>query len=223
MKGRERNSAFFQQGKADSSSISRSGGLSRLYKTAKETGKLNLSSRSLTDIPNEIFSLEKTLEEGEKFWEINPLTRLDLSSNVISNIPAGKFLLLKSDLNYLKFRDNRLASLPDDLFSCDQLRYLDLSLNKLRSIPEDIGELIALQELVLSDNELNTVPISISECKSLQTLELQNNVISTIPIVSFLLPQLVKLNLSSNKMSVLPSTISGLTRLGERACLSFLV
>jgi hypothetical protein len=69
MKNRERNPAFFQQNKNDDTSVS--GGLSRVYRNARESGKLNLSSRSLTEIPNAVFSLSTSLEEGEKFWEVN--------------------------------------------------------------------------------------------------------------------------------------------------------
>jgi hypothetical protein len=65
MKNRERNSAFFQQNKSKDS-----GGLTRVYRNARESGKLNLSSRSLTEIPDAVFSLPNSLEEGEKFWEV---------------------------------------------------------------------------------------------------------------------------------------------------------
>jgi hypothetical protein len=65
MKNRERNPAFFQQNKSEDS-----GGLTRVYRNARESGKLNLSSRSLTEIPDAVFSLSHSLEEGEKFWEV---------------------------------------------------------------------------------------------------------------------------------------------------------
>lgn len=69
MRNRERNPAFFQQSKNDDTSGS--GGLTRLYRSARESGKLNLSSRSLVEIPDIVFSLSTLLEEGEKFWEVN--------------------------------------------------------------------------------------------------------------------------------------------------------
>ena len=214
MRGRERNSAFFKQGKEDVESTSASGGLQRLYKTARETGKLTLSGRSLSSIPDIVFTLSTTLDEGDKFWEVNPLTRLDLSSNVLKDIPSGNFHLIRGDLTYLNLKDNKLQSLPADVFACNLLKYLNLSINELRDVSDSIGELTDLKELFLSNNKLATVPASLSYCKSLQAIELQNNVLTKIPPESLNLPQLLKLNLSSNKLTEIPSSISGLTLLG---------
>ena len=215
MKGRERNSAFFQKSKEDVESTSGSGGLLRLYKTARETGKLNLSGRALSLIPDTVFTLATTLDEGDKFWEVNPLTRLDLSSNVLKDIPNGKFDQIKGDLTYLNLKDNKLKSVPGDLFACNQLKYLNLSLNELENVTDSIGELVDLKELFLSNNKLATVPISVAQCKELQTIELQNNILTRIPLESLNLPQLLKLNLSSNKLTEIPVSISRLISLGQ--------
>ena len=212
MKGRERNSAFFQGKEVETSGSS---GLSRLFKTARETGKINLSGRSLTEIPDTVFMLASTLEEGDKFWEVNPLSRLDVASNLLKNIPDGKFDLIKTDLTYLKMKDNKLQSLPEDLFACAQLKYLDLSVNDLKTISYSIGELIELKELILTENKLTSLPISLSFCKSLQILALQSNVLSRIPLASLSLPQLLNLNLSSNRLAEIPTSISAMTNLGE--------
>lgn len=215
MRGRDKNSAFFQNNKLNGNSDIASGGLLGVYKNARASGKLNLSARSLTGVPDEVFTLTTSLEEGEKFWEVNPLTKLDLGSNLLSCLPDDRFDLLKVDLAYLQLKDNKLTTLPDDLFNCNVLQYLNLSINALSGINESIGGLTDLRELFVADNKLVSIATSLASCKRLQTLELQNNLISRIPIGSLMLPQLLKLDLSSNKLMEIPSCISELRLLGR--------
>jgi Leucine-rich repeat (LRR) protein len=220
MKSRERNPAFFKQGnskgEADSGRGELSGGLANIFKNARASGKLILTGRSLTSIPDEVFMLGTSLQEGEKFWELNPLSRLDLSSNMLKHLPIGKFELLQSDLVCLKLKDNKLDSLPKDFFACNLLQHLDLSINALTELNVSVGELIQLKELLASDNKLETLPTSLGSCKNLQLLELQNNQLSRIPSESLALPQLLRLDLSSNKLTMLPSSICELKFLGKR-------
>lgn len=218
MKSRERNTAFFKQGdlKDEAGNGETSGGMLNIFKNARATGKLNLSARSLTVIPDEVFMLGTSLQEGEKFWELNPLSRLDLSSNVLRHLPSGKFELLQSDLIYLKLKDNKLDSLPTDLFACNLLQHLDLSANALTELNKFVGELNQLKELFASDNKLETLPTSLNSCRNLQLLELQNNQLSRIPPESLSLPQLLRLDLSSNKLSIIPINICELRSLGMR-------
>ena len=220
MRRLERNSAFFQLVQ-EAESAAGQGGLSRLFKTAKESGKLNLSGRALSAIPDTAFALATTLDEGGKFWEVNPLTRLDLSSNELKDIPEGKFQLINNDLAYLNLKNNKLHSIPEDLFSCLQLKYLDLSTNGLTIITDSIGVLIELKELMLSENKLVAVPDTLHYCAVLQTLELQNNYLTKIPLATLVLPHLLNLNLSSNKLTEIPASISGLKLLGTVLCFTY--
>ena len=206
MKGKGRNAAFFANNPTSSSHTG-------WQKTARETGKVILQSKSLTAIPDAVFSLADALEEGEKFWEINPLTKLDCSHNQIRSVADGKFSLLKRDLNYVKIRDNKLTSLPIDLFECDQLRHLDVSSNALTDLSGAIGDLYELRELLLSENELTGIPVSLKGCSLLQILELQRNKIVTIPPSALSLPQLQQLNLSGNRLVELPVSLGDLTML----------
>ena len=208
MKGKERNSAFFQGSKSTTSS-----GSLGWQKTAKETGKVILQSKNLTTIPDAVFSLSEALEEGEKFWEINPLTKLDCSHNQIRSVADGKFSLLKRDLNHVKLRDNKLTTLPIDLFECEQLRHLDVSSNALIDLSGAIGDLFDLRELLLSENELTGIPVSLKGCSLLQILELQRNKLVNIPPTALSLPQLQQLNLSGNRLIELPTSLEELTML----------
>ena len=207
MKGKERNAAFFGGNK------NTTGTSLGWQKTARETGKVILQSKSLTAIPDAVFSLSEVLEEGEKFWEINPLTKLDCSHNQIRSVADGKFSLLKRDLNHVKLRDNKLTSLPIDLFECEQLRHLDVSSNALMDLSGAIGDLFELRELLLSENELIGIPVSLKGCSLLQTLELQRNKLVNVPPTALSLPQLQQLNLSGNRLVELPISLGDLTML----------
>ena len=81
MKGRDKSSAFFKQSNSKVESDGDSGGLTGMFKSARASGKLILSGRSLAAVPDEVFTLATTLGEGEKFWETNPLRA----------IPYGQF------------------------------------------------------------------------------------------------------------------------------------
>ena len=82
MKGRERNTAFFQQNGGNSSVRSgakpsvmtgRGGAdnnIKTLLKNGRSSGSVVLVEKNLTVIPPQLFSVEQDLEEGEKFWYV---------------------------------------------------------------------------------------------------------------------------------------------------------
>ena len=82
MKGRERNSKFFQE----STNVQRKN--QNYLRLARETGQINLSNRNLAQIPGDIFLIEENLDADEKYWEINPITKIDLSHNMITVLPS---------------------------------------------------------------------------------------------------------------------------------------
>ena len=91
MKGRERNSKFFQE----STNVQQRKNQNYL-RVARETGQINLSNRSLAQCPGDIFNLEDNLEPDEKYWEINPVTKIDLSHNKIPVLPSEVGRLFES-------------------------------------------------------------------------------------------------------------------------------
>lgn len=76
MKGRARNSAFFQQNDGDMVKGGRpmggragnSNNIKSLLKAGRSTGSIALTEKRLVGIPAEIYTAEQDLEEGEKFW-----------------------------------------------------------------------------------------------------------------------------------------------------------
>ena len=208
---RERNTAFF--GNKPAAPVGGDAALTKVYRSARQSGKLVLQNRGLAAIPDEIFALADALEEGEKFWEVHPLTKVDLSHNSIVAVADGRFALLQRDLAHLKLRDNQMTALPADLFECEQLRHVDASMNALAILPQTLGCAGELRELLLSENCLETVPASLSGCTLLQVLELQKNRLIALPSPALSLPQLQQLNLSGNRLIELPPSLGTLALL----------
>ena len=88
----ERNEAFFNQHQAGGRGGSGGGvaqgtqSLNALLRSCHSSGSLSLTNRDLSEIPLLLFSA--SLDEGEKFWEMVPLQKLDLSFNSICELPA---------------------------------------------------------------------------------------------------------------------------------------
>ncbi|KAL9322296.1 hypothetical protein ACSQ67_010349 [Phaseolus vulgaris] len=92
--------------------------MNRLLKAARASGSLNLSNRSLTEIPDEVYRNLEGLGGGgddDKWWEAVELQKLILAHNSIG--------WLKEDLKNLPF-----------------LAVLNLSHNCLSQLPAAIGE-----------------------------------------------------------------------------------
>jgi leucine-rich repeat protein SHOC2 len=217
MKGK-RNEAFFGQQKApglgfEPSTRGRGQALSysTVYKAARKTGSLNLSSKQLTAVPLEIFALETVLEQDENFWEVCPLAKLDLSHNEIAELPPQVANLV--DLLSLKLRGNRLESLPSTLGNCRSLRHIDLTSNSISLLSHLDGSLSDLQECFLSENSLVQLPSFLLSAHELKVLELNSNRLAALPSEIMNLRQLTRLCLNSNLLQELPSALSSLIKL----------
>ncbi|GAA52520.1 leucine-rich repeat-containing protein 40, partial [Clonorchis sinensis] len=113
--------------------------LLKLLQQAQQTGTLNLSNRSLEAVPTTVWNLNEPLpspdgaavvdlkrpSDGPRWWELQPITKLILTSNRITRIPGTGLVKL------------------------DTLTHLDLRDNQLVELPTEIGELCALKALVL--------------------------------------------------------------------------
>ncbi|XP_067880162.1 slit homolog 3 protein-like [Heterodontus francisci] len=111
--------------------------------------KLNLSSNSLTRVPN--------------FSNLRSLRKLILDHNKISALPRGAFddLVL---LNELSIRGNTVQVLPEHIFDpLEDLRYLTLSANKIEKFPSNLLQnLEELDTFDVSNNNLKTIPQDIA-------------------------------------------------------------
>jgi hypothetical protein len=110
--------------------------------------ELDLSSRDLTELPEEI-GLAVKLEE------------LCLSDNRLTSLPAAIGQL--AQLQILDLQNNRISELPPEIGNLANLRHLMLDDNRLKAIPPEIGKLTELRRLWLSRNQLTRLPPEIAK------------------------------------------------------------
>jgi len=172
----KQNAAFFQRKDAV---VESSKAISQRCRAARKSGFLNLSSNNLRELPESVFG-EQQLDPDEKYWECEPVHKVDLSFNQLTRLPAtiGQ---MGVDLVILIIRSNELSSVPMELFDCTKLRVIDLSSNKLTALGDGFNKLVDLRELHLNDNELRCLPDSLQYCVNLSSLNVSNNRLSSLP------------------------------------------
>ncbi|KAK9296571.1 hypothetical protein QLX08_009418 [Tetragonisca angustula] len=109
------------------------------------------------------------------------LTKLDLTSNNITDIPARAFHRT-FNLEVLLLRRNRLHMIADDAFTnLTSLRVLELDDNYLTKIPTAIVKLSGLEDLSLSNNRIETLEEHVFQrVTNLLSLDLRGNPIREI-------------------------------------------
>lgn len=109
--------------------------------TAPATARLDLSGKSLENLPSSLF--EKThLEE------------LDLSGNRLTGALPGEIRHLKR-LRLLDASENLLSGVPAEIGQLSALQILDLSNNNLTGLPMELGNLKNLLTLDLRGNDVS--------------------------------------------------------------------
>ncbi|XP_065643607.1 leucine-rich repeat-containing protein 40 isoform X2 [Hydra vulgaris] len=218
-----------------------------LLKSARHTGQLNLSGRSLKEVPLDVWRINLDIpsqtislgEVDERWWDQVDLRKLILASNeikCISNevkyLPALTVLdahdncieYLSDEISELKelgklhLSHNKLTSLPDSLCQTTALKVLLLAGNLLQSLPVNFGFLINLEELDLSDNKLTSLPENFGSLVQIKKLDLSKNLLTSLPNSFDSLKSLIDLNLSANKLTVLPKGFGKLTSLEIFEC-----
>ncbi|NXT37761.1 LRC40 protein, partial [Pelecanoides urinatrix] len=197
-----------------------------LIRAARKSGQLNLSGRSLSEVPQHVWRINlDTPEEAhqnlsfgaaDRWWEQTDLTKLILASNKLQCLSEDVKLL--PALTVLDVHDNQLTSLPSALGQLENLQKLDVSHNKLKSIPEELVQLSHLKSLLLHHNELSCLPDGFGHLVNLEELDLSNNHLTDIPTSFALLINLVRLNLACNQLKNLPADISAMKSLRQLDC-----
>ncbi|XP_038622308.1 podocan [Tachyglossus aculeatus] len=176
--------------------------------------KLHLKNNRLEKIPKGAFSELTSLRElylqnnyltnegmdNETFWKLSSLEYLDLSSNNLSQVPAG----LPRGIVLLHLEKNAIRSVgPDRLTQIRSLEYLLLHNNKLRAggiHPLAFRGLKKLHTVHLYNNLLERVPSGLP--RRARTLMILHNQITGIGRDDFSSTYfLEELNLSYNKIS----------------------
>ena len=186
-----------------------------------EICNLDLSRMSLTEIPQEVYTLKnlETLNLEYNFLESIPdevaqlsfLKDLNLSNNNLTAFP--EIILSLSNLNIIKLNTNEIPLIPVSIVDLSNLKELHLSYNRLTAIPPEIAGLKNLEMLELSNNQLENVPAGIGTLTSLAGLYLGGNGISQLPPDLADLKSLINLYLSNNNFTSVPDLLSTMRQL----------
>ncbi|XP_056639681.1 leucine-rich repeat-containing protein 40-like isoform X7 [Diorhabda sublineata] len=195
-----------------------------VIKKVRSTGQLNLSSRHMSEVPDKLFSiyevtneneinvdLSKPVKEEEAWWNMKPLTHLDLSSNVLIHLP--KQIGLFQDLMVLNLHDNLLTELPEEIGALRKLTKLSLNHNKIAHLTQELYKVVELKQLFISHNCLDSISKDMSDLVMLEKLDLSNNVITSLPSGIGFLVRLTEFNVSHNNLKNLPPDIVNLRSL----------
>ncbi|XP_063220275.1 protein lap1 isoform X2 [Bacillus rossius redtenbacheri] len=178
----------------------------------------------LYDVPIEVFTYERTLEElkldsnrirdlPRPLFHCHGLKILSLSDNDIQTLPPAVASLI--NLQQLDLSKNALSAIPDNIKCCKQLHCVDVSINPLEKLPEGFTQLINLEELYLNDTYLEFLPANFGRLTRLKILELRENNLNTLPKSIARLSKLERLDLGQNEFTDVPEAIGSLTNLTE--------
>lgn len=205
---------------------------SLLQLTADHCDIKHLSLSQLPALTHGYFSCNKiTGVRRENFAKKSALLEIDLSYNLIRELPPDLFMNAKS-LVSVDLSSNRIESLQHDLFACcTELQFLNLSRNdisglpsvltmpslavfdlsrcRLQSLPSGsnfLARMIHLDTIYLSHNELRKIPALKSS--SLKQLDLSYCHLTQVNGENFAnLTKLHKINLSGNRLTTLNASI----------------
>ncbi|XP_076666473.1 uncharacterized protein LOC143368024 isoform X6 [Andrena cerasifolii] len=137
---------------------------------------------------------------------MNNLTRLDLSFNNISHLPADTFYDMP-DLKSLNLRSNFITVLESGTFGLSHLETLNLQDNKIENLrKQSFHGLESLQQLDLNENQISQLSVKqFQNLRKLRLLNLSSNKIRSLPKDVFEGTKLEILDLSHNKLTVVPS------------------
>ncbi|CAG8542096.1 13118_t:CDS:2 [Funneliformis mosseae] len=194
--------------------------LNVIVKQAKSSGRLNISHRSLTEIPEEVWrmyevdsksiSIDFGGSASDVWYEQVNLIRLVAADNFIKEI--DKRIIEFDALAFIDLHNNHLTSLPGEFGELKNLAILNLSTNKFNELPTCLTSLKSLVELQLASNNLSGVlDPTFGNLSKLEILDISQNEITGLPQEISNLKNLRKLFLAKNKLRELPGV--ALTRM----------
>ncbi|KAI1905311.1 hypothetical protein AGOR_G00014790 [Albula goreensis] len=185
---------------------------------------LDYSHCSLEQVPKDIFSFEKTLEElyldanqieelPKQLFNCQLLHRLSLPDNDLTVLPAAIANLI--NLRELDVSKNSIQEFPENIKNCKVLAIVEASVNPISKLPEGFTQLLSLTQLYLNDAFLEFLPANFGRLTKLQILELRENQLKMLPKSMHKLTQLERLDLGSNEFTEVPEVLEQLTGIKE--------
>ncbi|XP_026120495.1 leucine-rich repeat-containing protein 7 isoform X12 [Carassius auratus] len=185
---------------------------------------LDYSHCSLQQVPKEIFSFERTLEElyldanqieelPKQLFNCQALKKLSMPDNDLSSLPTTIASLV--NLKELDISKNGIQEFPDNIKCCKCLSVVEASVNPIAKLPDGFTQLLNLTQLFLNDAFLEYLPANFGRLSKLRILELRENHLKTMPKSIHRLSQLERLDLGSNEFSELPEVLEQIHSLKE--------
>ena len=198
----------------------------------KATGKLDLSGEKIAKTPD--ISMLKDLGPG--------VTGIELSSNDITEIPAGLFDKMTS-ITHINIYGNKLETLPKRIFDKNEnlstlwmsgnklkdldpqllknnknLKEIDIANNGIEKLPEGfLKNATKLESIFLYENKLTSLDgVMPEKAKRLKKIVINKNEINALPEVFANYSQLEEITANNNKLKTLPKSfdkLKGLTTL----------
>ncbi|XP_037657834.1 erbin isoform X3 [Choloepus didactylus] len=185
---------------------------------------LDYSHCSLEQVPKEIFTFEKTLEElyldanqieelPKQLFNCQSLHKLSLPDNDLTTLPASIANLI--NLRELDVSKNGIQEFPENIKNCKVLTIVEASVNPISKLPDGFSQLLNLTQLYLNDAFLEFLPANFGRLTKLQILELRENQLKMLPKTMNKLTQLERLDLGSNEFTEVPEVLEQLSGLKE--------
>ncbi|KAG9300017.1 hypothetical protein G9A89_009745 [Geosiphon pyriformis] len=194
-------------------------------KQARTSGRINLSNRSLTEIPEEVWKMYEvdstaididfSANNSDLWYQAVDLTRFIAADNQLKTV--DKRIVEFNALVLIDLHNNQLATLPDEFGELQDLTTLNLSTNQFTELPKCLTSLSSLIDLQLSGNKLSgTLDLSFGNLARLEFLDISSNKLTELPEEIHNLKNLRKLNIKKNKLKEIPGlALSGMTKLEE--------
>uniref|UniRef100_A0A8C9V601 Leucine rich repeat containing 7 n=1 Tax=Scleropages formosus TaxID=113540 RepID=A0A8C9V601_SCLFO len=185
---------------------------------------LDYSHCSLQQVPKEIFSFERTLEElyldanqieelPKQLFSCQALRKLSIPDNDLSSLPTTIASLV--NLKELDISKNGIQEFPENIKGCKCLSIVEASVNPISKLPDGFTHLLNLTQLFLNDAFLEQLPANFGKLSKLRILELRENHLKTLPKSLQKLSQLERLDLGSNEFAELPEALEHIQNLKE--------
>ncbi|WP_068367718.1 S-layer homology domain-containing protein [Aedoeadaptatus coxii] len=175
---------------------------------SKATGHLDLSGEKIGKTPD--ISMLKDLGPG--------VTGIELSSNDITEIPAGLFDKM-TGVTHINIYGNKLETLPKGIFDKNEnLSTLWMSGNKLKDLDKDLlAKNKRIKEIDLSNNGIEKLPEGfVKNASRLAKFYASDNKLTSLDgVFADSYKQLAVINVNGNRLTSLPEVFGNYSRLEE--------